>query len=69
LVIDTLPKKADGMFRWFVCQVDRLRLTLLASIWKVLNDLPKTLDETYGRTLLCIEEKREYSMYYDDCPG
>ena len=43
-----------------VCQVDRLRRTFPASIRSVLNDLPKTLDETYRRTLLDIdEEKRE----------
>ena len=47
-------------FRWVVCQVDRLRRALPPSIRKVLNDLPKTLDETYSRTLLGIdEEKRE----------
>jgi ankyrin repeat protein len=45
-----------------VCQVDRLRRTFPVSIRSVLNDLPKTLDETYGRSLLDIdEEKREYA--------
>jgi hypothetical protein len=34
----------------------------------VLNDLPKTLDETYGRTLLGIdEEKREYAQRLFQC--
>ena len=48
-------------FRWVVCQVDRLRRTLPPDIRSVLNDLPKSLDETYRRTLLDIdEEKREY---------
>jgi hypothetical protein len=33
-----------------------------------LNDLPKTLDETYGRTLLGIdEEKREYAQRLFRC--
>jgi hypothetical protein len=51
-----------------VCQVDRLRRTLPASIRKVLNDLPKTLDETYSRTLLGIdEEKREYAQRLFRC--
>ena len=51
-----------------VCQVDRLRRTLPASIRKVLNDLPKTLDETYGRTLLGIdEENREYALRLFRC--
>jgi hypothetical protein len=44
-----------------VCQVDRLCRTFPASIRSVLEDLPKTLDETYSRTLLGIDgEKREY---------
>ena len=51
-----------------VCQVDRLCRTLPASIRKVLNDLPKTLDETYCRTLLGIdEEKREYAQRLFQC--
>jgi hypothetical protein len=55
-------------FRWVVCQVNRLCRTLPASIRKVLNDLPKTLDETYGRTLLGIdEEKREYAQRLFQC--
>jgi hypothetical protein len=42
--------------------------TLPASIGRVLNDLPKTLDETYGRTLLGIdEEKREYAQRLFRC--
>ena len=55
-------------FRWAVCQVDRLRRTLPASIRKVLNDLPKTLDENYSHTLLGIdEEKREYAQRLFRC--
>ena len=55
-------------FRWVVCQVDRLCRTLPASIRGVLSDLPKTLDETYGRTLLGIdEEKREYAQRLFRC--
>ena len=51
-----------------VCQVDRLCRTLPASIGKVLNDLPKTLDETYARTLQSIdEEKREYAQRLFRC--
>jgi hypothetical protein len=45
-----------------------LRRALPASIWKVLNDLPKTLDETYSRTLQGIdEEKREYAQRLFRC--
>src|SRR5260221_1077885 len=55
-------------FRWVVCQVDRLRRTFPASIRSVLDDLPKSLDETYGRTLLGIdEEKREYAQRLFQC--
>src|ERR1700679_2501990 len=60
--------KWSRRFRWAVCQVDTLRRTLPASIRKVLNDLPKTLDETYSRTLLGIdEEKREYAQRLFRC--
>ena len=35
----------------------------LQGVWSVLNNLPKTVDGTYGRTLLWIyEEKREYAQ-------
>jgi hypothetical protein len=51
-----------------VCQVDRLRRTFPISIRKVLNDLPKTLDETYDRTLLNIdEEKQEFAQRLFRC--
>ena len=51
-----------------VCQVDRLRRTFPISIRKVLDDLPKTLDETYGRTLLNIDdEKREFAQRLFRC--
>ena len=51
-----------------VCQVNRLRRTFPASIRSVLEDLPKTLDETYSRTLLGIdEEKREYAQRLFRC--
>ena len=51
-----------------VCQVDRLRRTFPVSIRSVLNDLPKTLDETYGHSLLGIdEEKREYAQRHFQC--
>jgi hypothetical protein len=45
-----------------------LRRALPASIRSVLNDLPKTLDEAYSRTLLGIdEEKREYAQRLFRC--
>ena len=51
-----------------MCQVDALHGTFSASIRKVLNDLPKTLDETYERTLLGIDGvKREYAQRLFRC--
>ena len=50
------------------CQIDRLRRTFPASIRIILDDLPKGLDETYGHTLLQIdEEKREYAQRLFQC--
>src|SRR5271167_983338 len=44
-------------FRWVVCQLDTLRTCLKRSaLLKALNQLPKTLDETYDRILLRIPE-------------
>ena len=46
----------------------RLPRALPASIRRVLSELPKTLDETYGHTLLSIdEEKREYAQRLFRC--
>jgi hypothetical protein len=51
-----------------VCQVDTLRRNFPASIRSALNDLPKTLDETYSRMLLSIdEEKREFAQRLFRC--
>ncbi|PVH67502.1 ankyrin, partial [Cadophora sp. DSE1049] len=54
---DTLMEGAQGMFRWVVCQLDVLRKCLkLDALRKALKSLPKTLDETYARILLGIDE-------------
>ncbi|KAA6412672.1 MAG: hypothetical protein FRX48_03664 [Lasallia pustulata] len=54
----TLKEKANGMFRWAVCQLDVLqnchRLPILR---KALESLPETLDETYARILRKISEE------------
>src|SRR5882672_5625469 len=64
----TMGLTQSPRFRWVVCQIDRLRRSFPASIRSVLDDLPKTLDETYGRTLLGIdEEKREYALRLFRC--
>ena len=55
-------------FRWAVCQLDRLRRSFPASIRQALNELPRTLDETYERILLEIdEEKRVYTIRLFQC--
>jgi ankyrin repeat domain-containing protein 50 len=55
-------------FRWVHCQLETLRRTLPASIQGALDELPKTLDETYKHALLSIEEeKREYAQRLFKC--
>ncbi|KAK2808558.1 hypothetical protein FQN50_004590 [Emmonsiellopsis sp. PD_5] len=57
-----LMQKSKGMFRWVVCQVDTLEKCLTRSqLRKALGSLPATLDETYDRILLSIDE--EYSEF------
>ncbi|EMD34291.1 hypothetical protein CERSUDRAFT_125476 [Gelatoporia subvermispora B] len=51
LAIERLSEKANGMFRWAFCQLEMLRGCHPATIRKVLDDLPETLDETYRREL------------------
>jgi hypothetical protein len=43
-------------FRWVFCQLEVLRRTLPAHIRSALHDMPRTLDETYERALLEIDE-------------
>ncbi|KAK5170298.1 uncharacterized protein LTR77_004885 [Saxophila tyrrhenica] len=55
---DKLGEKADGMFRWAYCQLDelsRLKRVTAKNVTTVLENLPKTLDETYERILLGID--------------
>ena len=48
--------------------MDRLRRSFPASIRRALNELPRTLDETYERILLEIdEEKQEYAIRLFQC--
>ena len=45
-------------FRWVACQIDTLRKCLKLDILrKALRSLPKTLEETYMRILLEIDEE------------
>jgi hypothetical protein len=44
-------------FRWVTCQLDMLRrCTSISTIRKAMTALPKSLDETYDRLLLGIDE-------------
>ena len=45
-------------FRWAYCQLETLRRCPLQRIRKVLKGLPRTLDETYERTLQGIGEEK-----------
>ncbi|MCJ1244822.1 hypothetical protein MMC30_002022 [Trapelia coarctata] len=50
-------KENVRLFRWAFCQLEALKNCLRPSdIRKVLSSLPKTLDETYARILLGIDE-------------
>jgi hypothetical protein len=54
--------KADRRFRWVVCQLETLRACLTVSeLRKQLQALPKTLEDTYDRILLRIEESHRQS--------
>lgn len=47
-------------FRWVICQLDSLKKCLTPSdVRKALKSLPKTLDETYARILLSIDEEHQ----------
>jgi ankyrin repeat protein len=55
-------------FRWLYCQLESLRRCFPPSIRQTLEDLPATLDETYERALLGIDnEKREYAERLFQC--
>ncbi|KAH9013414.1 hypothetical protein EDB85DRAFT_967604 [Lactarius pseudohatsudake] len=56
LVIERLTRGVDGMFRWVFCQLDSLRRCLPGRIRRALDELPSTLDATYERALLDIDE-------------
>ena len=76
-VMTSLVKGAHGMyslqfyllmcsrFRWVVCQLDALRKCLTTGhIKKALQQLPKTLDDTYNRILDQIDD--EYCQFAYD---
>ncbi|KAM7208193.1 hypothetical protein V8F20_001473 [Naviculisporaceae sp. PSN 640] len=58
-VENTLAARAKGMFRWAICQLDRLRRLKgnACAVRKAVSTLPKTLDETYQRIFAEIPEE------------
>ena len=55
-------------FRWVFCQLETLRRCFPPSIRQTLEELPATLDETYERALLGIDnEKKEYAERFFQC--
>ncbi|KIJ43618.1 hypothetical protein M422DRAFT_253204 [Sphaerobolus stellatus SS14] len=57
-IVQTLTDKAQGMFRWVECQLESLKKCRRPhDVKKALGSLPKTLDETYERILLAVEEE------------
>jgi len=55
-------------FRWTVCQLQSLRNSFPSAIRRSLDDLPKSLDETYDRILLSIaQERQEYALRLLQC--
>ena len=55
----SIPSSYDDIrFRWTYCQLETLRECPLRDIRSTLDELPKTLDETYERILQAIPEKK-----------
>ncbi|KAH8977712.1 hypothetical protein EDB92DRAFT_2075454, partial [Lactarius akahatsu] len=68
MVIENLAEKADGMFRWVYCQLEVLRYCFPANVRRALEELPKSLDETYERILKEINNvNREHSYQLLQC--
>lgn len=68
LVVKVLSERADGMFRWVVCQLETLRRSAQRNVRGILEKLPKTLDETYERVLKEInEDNREHARRLLHC--
>ena len=55
-------------FRWVYCQIETLRRCFLASLRRVLGELPETLDGTYEQALRGIDKhKRDYAYRLFQC--
>ncbi|BCS19896.1 uncharacterized protein APUU_20328A [Aspergillus puulaauensis] len=58
-ITEKITQKADGMFRWAACQMDRLSRCLhRRAIQEVLSSMPDTLGETYTQILTQNKEHR-----------
>jgi ankyrin repeat protein len=65
---DLITITSSYRFRWAFCQLDRLRRCLSPRIRRALDELPETLDETYERTLLDIDDENwEYAHRLFQC--
>ncbi|KAH9012828.1 hypothetical protein EDB83DRAFT_2189553, partial [Lactarius deliciosus] len=62
-VIENLTEKADGMFRWVFCQLEVLRHCFPTNLRRILDELPKSLDETYKRILKEINNANREHAY------
>ncbi|KAF2655868.1 hypothetical protein K491DRAFT_598030 [Lophiostoma macrostomum CBS 122681] len=65
-VTSTISTQARGMFRWAACQIDALQRVKCerAVIQRRLQDLPKTLDETYDRIFTEVQEDERLFVYH-----
>src|SRR5260370_14049938 len=50
-------------FRWVYCQLQTLRQCLPQSVRRTLNELPKSLDETYTRVMMEIKKTNQVHAY------
>jgi len=68
MVIEALSERADGMFRWVFCQLEVLRNCFPPRLRRALEELPKSLDETYKRILKNINNaNREHAYRLMQC--
>src|ERR1700733_14368110 len=50
-------------FRWVFCQLETLRQCLPQSVRRTLNELPKSLDDTYERVMMEIMRSNQAHAY------
>ncbi|KAJ7922063.1 hypothetical protein B0H13DRAFT_1707918 [Mycena leptocephala] len=58
--LETLTAKANGSFRWVACQLVSLEGCLRCEVKKILDTLPKDIEETYLRILQRIPSHRQF---------